>query len=86
MASFGPHADRHAVQRAAERHGIGLSHDLAESIALDIIGSVDGTNPTALMLARCQRRRTEVWLVNVHGRDLHVVWCPERAVIVTVLP
>lgn len=51
---------------------------------LDIISSVDGC-PKAIMLMR-HRPDREVWWAFLAGVEMHVVYCPDTATIVTVLP
>lgn len=50
---------------------------------LTILDTLAG-QPRALLLRRYEAN--ELWMVSLNGNSVKVIWCPQRAIIVTVLP
>lgn len=85
-ASLPYSASYHAVDRIRERHGIEVSQtDMAE-VVLCIINTIDDSERSALLTSRNPDNGRETWLVSLRGRQFRVVYDPQMACIVTVLP
>ena len=76
---------RHAAMRARERHGAQPDEAMWRLVLLDITDTVLGIRLAATRLRR-QPSGSEIWLVRVDGAARRVVYDPETAKIVTVLP
>jgi len=75
----------HAAVRAAERHGLSVTTADLRSAFLDIVDTMAGVRRAAVLLLRADDG-TERWLVRLAGQAVRVVYIPESARIVTVLP
>lgn len=78
-------SNSHAAIRAAERHGLSVTTSDLRSAFLDIVDTVAGLRRAAVLLHR-KSNGTERWLVRLGERAVRVVYIPEAALIVTVLP
>lgn len=74
-----PHVSRHAVERAAERLGRELDACEWQEMILAIV-----ERRASLLLINADDR--EIWLVPCGPLALRVVWAPDTATIITVLP
>lgn len=76
----------HASLRAEERYGLPLTDADLTKFVLDITDTVTRTR-TAALLQRRQPDGREVWLVRARcGIAMRVVYAPQDAAVVTVLP
>lgn len=79
-------ASYHAMDRLRERHGIPATQAAMDEVVLCIIDTIDGTERSALLVARNPDDGRETWLVSLRGRQFRVVYEPRTSCIVTVLP
>jgi hypothetical protein len=81
------HATAHAIERIGERYGLAPTAEQWRDAVLDIIGTVAGDQPAAVMLQKqVPGGRTEQWLVRISGVQVVAVYAPAEATIVTVQP
>ncbi len=70
----------HAIQRAAERYGITLTHDDLRRMVQDI------TQGRALLCRRAQNGKLPIYATDLGGQAVRVVYDPADARVVSVLP
>jgi hypothetical protein len=81
-----PHGCEHAQEAALIRYGVMLAACDFAAMVLDIIGTVAGDAPKAVMLGR-QPLGRELWVVRIpNGPAVRVVYSPDHSLIITVLP
>lgn len=80
----GPISTRHADERIWERFGYGATTADWRQAGLDIMDAAVGERRAALLIRRCHGK--EWWYVRVGPCAVRVVYDPNKAVIVTVLP
>ncbi|MBR0682761.1 hypothetical protein GXW74_19875 [Roseomonas eburnea] len=74
-----PHVTDHAIERARQRLGRTLRRDEWNALLLAVV------ERRALLLATRPGGK-EIWLASVGEVPVRVVWAPDTAIIVTILP
>lgn len=78
-------ATRHAIDRAAERYGVTATEDDFAVLVCDLLDTLTGVRASAVRLRRLPSG-LEHWLARLCGVAVIVVYAPDLARVLTVLP